>query len=212
MTDDEEITAPEAPASPPRPVRQRTAKGKLIGWGALAAIIVVIIAIFAITRVLTPSAPGPVTTASASASSAAASSAASQPAATASSEAAPPASSASVASAAPASATPASSASDGQTLAVIQPDIMDQASRKALLGTLIDQGVFTGIEAVGSPPKVGVTALFLGLNPDLQRQFLATVDSYVNNGAPAQVPLQVIDATTAKTIGTYTSADGLKLL
>lgn|GEM_PF-4128500 len=209
MTDDAEI-APDVP-SPVRSVRRRSAKGKLIGWGALAVIVLVIVAIFAITRALTPTPPDPAVTAAAPETSAAAPPAPSQPPATASSEATAPAVTAAVAPPASAAAS-ASSDPSGPTLAVIQPEIMDQASRKALLGTLIDQGVFTGIQAVGSPPKVGVTALFLGLAPDLQRQFLATVDSYVNNGAPAQVPLQVIDATTARTIGTFTTADGLKLL
>jgi hypothetical protein len=76
---------------------------------------------------------------------------------------------------------------------------------------LISQGVFTGVEAIGSPPKVGVTPLFQGLSPDLQRQFIATVYAYVNNGAPGKDPLQVIDATTGKVIGSYTATDGLKL-
>jgi hypothetical protein len=89
---------------------------------------------------------------------------------------------------------------------------MDQGARKALLNALIRQGVFTGVEAVGSPPKVGVTPLFQGLKPDLQRQFLATVYTYVNNGPAGSLPLQVIDATTGKVVGNYTTADGLKLL
>ena len=89
---------------------------------------------------------------------------------------------------------------------------MDQASRKALLSTLIDQGIFTGIEALGSPPKVGVTPLFLGLNASLQQQFIALVYAYVNNGAAGTIPLQVIDATNGKTLQSFTLADGLKQL
>jgi hypothetical protein len=97
-------------------------------------------------------------------------------------------------------------------LVVIEPDSMDQGARKALLNTLIQQGVFTGIQAVGSPPKVGVTPLFQGLNANLQSQFIAAVYAYVNNGAAGNVPLQLIDATTGKTIGSYTTASGLTLL
>ena len=89
---------------------------------------------------------------------------------------------------------------------------MDQGARKALLNTLIKQGVFTGVQAVGSPPKVGVTPLFQGLDPALQTQFIAAVYTYVNNGAAGNVPLQVIDATTGKVMGSYTTADGLKML
>jgi hypothetical protein len=57
---------------------------------------------------------------------------------------------------------------------------------------------------------VGVTALFLGLNPDLQQQFIATVYAYVNNGAEGKDALQVINATTGELVGTYTAAEGLR--
>ena len=40
---------------------------------------------------------------------------------------------------------------------------------------------------------------------------IATVYAYVNNGAAGKDPLQLIDATNGKMIGTYTAADGLKL-
>ena len=107
------------------------------------------------------------------------------------------------------SAQPASSSSE---LVVVDAAAMDQGARKALLNTLIKQGVFTGIQAIGSSPKVGVTPLFQGLSPNLQQQFVATVYTYVNNGAAGSVPLVVIDATTGKVVGNYTAADGLKML
>ncbi len=89
---------------------------------------------------------------------------------------------------------------------------MDQGTRKALILKLIDQGVFTGVQALDSPPRVGVTAIFQGLNPDLKQQFIATVYSYINNGAPGTQTLQLIDVTTGKLAGTFTGTEGLKLL
>ncbi len=171
----------------------------------LALGILVIVGIFVITRVLTtPQAPGPVV-ASASSSSSASSSAASSSAAP-SSDAA---SSSAVAAAAPPSAAAPSSSSSA--LVVVAPDAMDQASRRQLLTALIGQGVFTGIQVDSPPPKVGVTPLFQGLSDDLKQQFIATVYAYVNNGGTGKDPLQLVDATSGKTIGTYTAADGLKL-
>jgi hypothetical protein len=95
---------------------------------------------------------------------------------------------------------------------VVDAAAMDQGQRKALLNALIKQGVFTGVQALGSPPKVGVTPLFQGLSPDLQRQFIVAVYTYVNNGTVGNVPLQVIDATTGKVMGSYSAAEGLKFL
>jgi hypothetical protein len=89
---------------------------------------------------------------------------------------------------------------------------MDQQSRRELLLRLIDQGVFTGVEADGSPPKVGVTSLFKGLNPDMQREFAALAYTYVNNGGAGTQPLQIVDAETGGVAGTYTADGGLKLL
>lgn len=81
-----------------------------------------------------------------------------------------------------------------------------------MLLRLIGQGVFTGVQAVGSPPKVGITALFKGLDPGLQREFVALVYAYVNNGGPGKDELQIIDAQTGNMAGTYTADAGLKLL
>jgi hypothetical protein len=89
---------------------------------------------------------------------------------------------------------------------------MDQRSRRQLVSTLIEQGVFTGVQAIGSPPKVGVTPLFRGLDVDLQRQFVAAVYSYINKGGAGTEALQVIDATTGDLVGKYTAAGGLELL
>ena len=89
---------------------------------------------------------------------------------------------------------------------------MDQQSRKAMLLRLIEQGVFTGVQAIGSPPKVGVTPLFQGLDPKLQAEFAALVYAYVNNGAAGTETLQLVDAQTGSTAGTYTADTGLKLL
>lgn len=89
---------------------------------------------------------------------------------------------------------------------------MDQQTRKDMLLRLIGQGVFTGVEAVGSPPKVGVTELFKGLNPAMQNEFAALVYAYVNNGTAGKDALQIIDAQTGNPAGTYTADGGLKLL
>lgn len=88
---------------------------------------------------------------------------------------------------------------------------MDQQSRREMLLRLIDQGVFTGIQAIGSP-KVGVTPLFKGLDPAMQREFVGLVYAYVNNGTTGTEPLQIVDAQTGDAAGTYTSDGGLKLL
>ena len=178
--------------------KRTSAKSKLIGWGVLAAACLAVVGIFLISRALSPPATAPVTTASSVATIASSQA----PATTSSETAAAPSQPAS-------SAQPASSSS---TIAIFEPDTMDQGSRQALVNTLIQQGVFTGVQAVGSPPKVGVTPLFRGLDPDLQRQFVAAVYSYVNRGAAGTDPLQVIDATTGNVLGKYTSAGGLELL
>ena len=94
--------------------------------------------------------------------------------------------------------------------AVVDLTAMDQPARKAFLLRLIDQGVFTGVQAPPAP-KVGVTPLFQGLSADLKQQFIAVVDAYVYNGATGPDPLQVIDDTSGKVVGTYTPGDGLKL-
>ena len=88
---------------------------------------------------------------------------------------------------------------------------MNQAQRRDLVNAMIGQGVFTGVQVDSPPPKVGVTPLFQGLSDDLKQQFIATVYAYVNNGAAGKDPLQLIDATNGKMIGTYTAGDGLKL-
>jgi hypothetical protein len=189
--------------------RRTNTRTRLIGWSVLAAAAVVIVGIFLITRAVGPAAPTAVAT---TVSSSAPASEPSVPAASASS--APPSSAEPAASepAASSASAPAASSSSSAELVVVDAAAMDQGARKALLNALIRQGVFTGVEAVGSPPKVGVTPLFQGLKPDLQRQFLAAVYTYVNNGPTGSLPLQVIDATTGKVVGNYTTADGLKLL
>ncbi|HZY49865.1 MAG TPA: hypothetical protein VFE64_08805 [Devosia sp.] len=88
---------------------------------------------------------------------------------------------------------------------------MSQESRRGLLLTLIQQGVFTGVQALDTPPKVGVTALFKGLSPNLQRQFIAVVYAYVNNGAAGMQTLQLIDAASGSQVGSYSASDGLTL-
>jgi hypothetical protein len=103
------------------------------------------------------------------------------------------------------------SSNASSALVVVEPDAMDQGQRRALVTALIGQGVFTGVQVDSPPPKVGVTPLFQGLSDDLKQQFIATVYGYVNNGAAGKDPLQLIDATNGKMIGTYTAADGLKL-
>jgi len=95
---------------------------------------------------------------------------------------------------------------------VVDAAAMDQQSRRELLLRLIDQGVFTGVQADGSPPKVGVTSLFKGLNPDMQREFVGLVYTYVNNGTTGTQTLQIVDAETGSIAGTYSADSGLKLL
>ena len=88
---------------------------------------------------------------------------------------------------------------------------MTQQSRRGLLLTLIQQGVFTGVQALDTPPRVGVTALFQGLSPSLQRQFIAVVYAYINNGAAGTQTLQLIDANSGTPVGSYSASGGLKL-
>lgn len=104
-----------------------------------------------------------------------------------------------------------SSASAPATAPLVDLAAMTQPDRRAFVLKLISQGVFTGVQATTSPPKVGVTPLFQALNPDFKQQFIAAVDAYVHNGAPTTEALQIIDATSGNLIGTYTVADGLKL-
>lgn len=193
--------------------RRTNAATKLAGWSILAGVAVVIIGIYLVSRLAAPAVPPPAGAASASTSappglSEAPSSAQTETTASDAVPSSAPASSPTASSEAP----PSSAAASSSAVVVIEPDSMDQGARKALLNTLINQGVFTGIQAVGSPPKVGVTPLFQGLDANLQSQFIAAVYAYVNNGAAGNVPLQLIDATTGKTIGSYTTASGLTLL
>ncbi len=88
---------------------------------------------------------------------------------------------------------------------------MSQQSRRGFLLTLIKQGVFTGVQALDTPPKVGVTPLFEGLSPNLQQQFIAVVYAYINNGTDGTQTLQLIDATSGSQVGSYSASDGLKL-
>lgn len=76
---------------------------------------------------------------------------------------------------------------------------------------MIQQGVFSGVQALDTPPKVGVTALFEGLSPNLQQQFIAVVYAYINNGAAGTQTLQLIDAASGSQVGSYTTSEGLKL-
>ena len=89
---------------------------------------------------------------------------------------------------------------------------MDQQSRRDMLLKLINQGVFTGVVADVSPPRVGITDLFKGLNPSMQSEFAALVYAYVNNGRTGKAPLQIIDAQSGTQAGTYSADGGLKLL
>jgi hypothetical protein len=182
-----------------------------MGWGILAAVLLAILGIFLVSRALTQSPPDasqpPSDAAVSAASSAAVSSAADSSEAPASAGSAAP-SEAAAASSQPASSAPASSA---PAVAIIEPDTMSQAERKDLLLRLIGQGVFTGVEALGTPPKVGVTALFRGLDTSLQEQFIAAAHAYVQAGTAQPVTLEVVDAQSGTTIGSYSAADGLKL-
>lgn len=186
---------------------RRSGKQKLIGWGAFAAILVVIAAIFLVTRLFggAPSAPGMATPPRATALSSTAPDASS---AAANTFAAPTNSGAvAVAEASAASNVPPPPA----TVEVVDAATMTQQSRRGLLLTLIQQGVFTGVQALDTPPKVGVTALFKGLSLSLQRQFIAVVYAYINNGAPGTQTLQLIDAANGSQVGSYSAGDGLKL-
>lgn len=180
----------------------------------LALGVVVIVGIFVISRAVT--APRTPVVAADSASSTASSAAA--PASASSSAAVSDASSAASAASVPeasaavsAASAPAAPEASSSALVVVDPNAMDQAARRGLLTTLIQQGVFTGVQVDTTPPKVGVTPLFQGLSNDLQQQFIATVYAYVNNGATGKGPLDVVDATTGKTIGHYTVDEGFKL-
>jgi len=187
-----------------------------MGWGILAAILLAILGIFLISRALTPSASAPDASqppseASVSAVSAAAvSSAANSSEALASPGSAAPSEPAAAASQL-ASSAPSAPSPSAPGVAVIEPDTMSQAERKDLLLRLIGQGVFTGVEALGTPPKVGVTALFRGLDTSLQQQFIAAAHAYVQAGATQAVTLEVVDAQSGTTIGSYSAAEGLKL-
>jgi len=173
--------------------RRRDPRRKFIGWGIMAVAVVLIAGLFFIphreptqTTVAAANVPAPASASPASAAGTTASSApqvspASQPSATGSGQA-----------------------------AVVDLAAMDQPARKAFLLRLINQGVFTGVQAPPAP-KVGVTPLFQGLSADLKQQFIAVVNAYVYNGAAGPEPLQVIDATTGKVMGTYTPSGGLKL-
>jgi hypothetical protein len=110
-----------------------------------------------------------------------------------------------------ASATPVNTTPPEPAVEVVDAGTMTQESRRGFLLTLIQQGVFTGVQALDDPPKVGVTALFRGLSPNLQQQFIAVVYAYINNGAPGTKTLQLIDAGSGTQIGSYSANDGLKL-
>lgn len=182
-----------------------------MGWGILAAVLLAILGIFLVSRALTQPASTPDTSQPPSeASVSAVSSAADSSEAPASAGSAAPSEAAAAASQpeSPASSAPASSAPG---VAVIEPDTMSQAERKDLLLRLIGQGVFTGVEALGTPPKVGVTALFRGLDTSLQQQFIAAAHAYVQAGSAQPVTIEVVDAQSGTTIGSYSAADGLKL-
>jgi hypothetical protein len=175
--------------------RRRDPRRKFIGWGIMAAAVLVIAGLFFIPHGQGPQSP----TASV--------------ASTATPSAAAPASAPAPVAEAPAASSPTaapSAASTDGTLAVVDLAAMDQPARKAFLLRLINQGVFTGVQAPPAP-KVGVTPIFQGLSPALKQQFIAVVDAYVYNGATGPDPLQLIDATTGKAMGSYTPGDGLKL-
>ena len=112
----------------------------------------------------------------------------------------------------PATVTASQPAESTPRVALVDTATMDQQSRREMLLRLINQGVFTGIQAVGSPPRVGVTPLFKGLDPAMQREFVGLVYAYVNNGTTGTEPLQIVDAQTGDAAGTYTADAGLKLL
>lgn len=204
------------------PQRRRSTAQKLIGWSILGGAIVVVIAIFLITRAFGPSAPStgvPATNLQAALSAAASSQAAASAAASAPSPQPSAASSAASAAAtslgAPASPQPAASSAAPipavapSGTAVADAAAMDQGERRDFLNRLIGQGVFTAVVPVPAA-KVGVTPLFQGLKPDLQLQFLAVAYAYIHNGAAGTDPLQLIDVTNGKVIGNFTNTAGLQ--
>jgi hypothetical protein len=186
---------------------RRTRQQKLVGWGVLAAAVVVVIALFLITRALQGGAPVQVASASSAADTADTSSASVSPPLSES-----PADSSSAAPSSTAAAPSTVTSEAPSAVSVVDPDSMDQGARKAFLLTLIKQGIFTGLQALESPPKIGVTPLFKGLDLTLKQQFIAVAYAYVNNGGQGTQPLQLIDATDGKLLGTYSAGDGLKLL
>jgi hypothetical protein len=191
---------------------KRSAKQKLIGWGVFAAVIVVIAAAFLVTRIIGGAAPETIeatTSVAVASSSSGAMEASATRAASGASSASAVAEPAPSEDAVPAASSAASAIPPDQ--AVVDAATMDQRSRRGLLLTLIRQGVFTGVQALDSPPKVGVTALFRGLSPSLQQQFVAVAYAYINNGASGVQMLELIDAASGAQIGTYTASDGLKL-
>jgi len=201
---------------------RRTRQQKLVGWGVLAAAVVIVTALFLITRALqggpaTQSASAASSTETAEISSVSASPAASESASP-SSRTEPSSSPAEVSSSSPEASSSSAAAPSTITpeapsaISVVDPDSMDQGARKAFLVTLINQGIFTGVQALDSPPKIGVTPLFEGLDLTLKQQFIAVAYAYVNNGGQGSQPLQLIDATNGKLYGTYTAGDGLKVL
>jgi hypothetical protein len=196
---------------------KRSSKQKLIGWGVFAAMIVVIAAIFFITRMLggASQAPGVATQSVAEVASVSAAAADVSSAPTSSADAIAATSNVSVEAPAPPSTALAASAPRAASTAsadqVVDAGTMSQQSRRGMLLTLIQQGVFTGVQALDTPPRVGVTALFEGLSPNLQQQFIAVVYAYINNGAAGTQTLQLIDATNGSQVGSYSTQDGLKL-
>lgn len=170
--------------------------------------VVAILAIFLVTRMLAGPAQAPVVAPSVADASPAA-------AATESASAPSPSSSAPASGVAEAPASSrgdpaAAGASPGaDDVAVVDAGTMTQQSRRGFVLTLIQQGVLTGVQALDTPPKVGVTALFRGLSPSLQRQFIAVVYAYINNGATGTQTLQLIDATSGSQVGSYSASDGL---
>lgn len=178
-----------------------------------------ILAIFFITRILggTPHAPAAAEpqVAEAAPSSVAAPDAAGAAPSAAAASAVPGASAAAESPLQPAAAipppAPADAAPSEPAVEVVDAGTMTQQSRRGFLLTLIQQGVLTGVQALDDPPKVGVTALFRGLSPSLQQQFIAVVYAYINNGAAGTKTLQLIDASSGAQIGSYSASDGLTL-
>jgi hypothetical protein len=190
--------------------KKNKTQNRLLGWGILAAVAVVIVGLFLVSRIFTSSARPQQTVAAvavATPTRAAASSA--PPIPSAESHEANPSSQPAVQS--PDASLAAPAAGEAETVAVIEPEAMNQGARKDMLLHLIDQGIFTAVKAIGSPPQVGVTPLFRGLSPSLQQQFIALVYLYINNGKPGSDQLQLIDVANGGLAGTYTTAGGLKL-